>query len=522
MSLTRRIATAVASIWLSRAMAVAMGLVLMPIMFRHLEPSQLGLWLLLNQAGLMILLLDIGVTSTLTRRFAFARARAVDSLDTPIAAEAAAEMGDLIATARGLYRGIAVLMGGTAFLAGWLFIGTLDLGDTTGTLAVTAWGVICLGQTIALNAGFWSALVAGLGYVAQTSAITIVFTLLTTVGQIVVVLMGGGLAALALVTVSGNLLGRMLTIRFLRRREPGLFLHPGCWRTEVARSLVGPSLRYWCTEIGAMMLMKTGPYFIAGLQDASRVPLYQAAYLLVSNLAVVAIAVGDATNVYVSHLWRDDDPGRVHKLVLTNMRAGLGIMLCGTALLILLGETIITLWLGPGHFIGAGVLATMCLMFALYTQQSLMFGFSRATENEIYGRWYLAAGLLNLALSWILIGPLGLWGVALATLLAQLPTTSWYILHSGLRRLDIPLPAYLAGVIRPLLVFFLVCCGVLGAIAWIPSATIDPVGRTVLAIIACCLLCVGGGWSLLLDPAQRSAVGQRLNGAIRRRFVRSA
>jgi len=74
MSLTRRIATAVASIWLSRAMAVAMGLVLMPIMFRHLEPSQLGLWLLLNQAGLMILLLDIGVTSTLTRRFAFARA----------------------------------------------------------------------------------------------------------------------------------------------------------------------------------------------------------------------------------------------------------------------------------------------------------------------------------------------------------------------------------------------------------------------------------------------------------------
>jgi O-antigen/teichoic acid export membrane protein len=522
MSLTRRITTAVASIWLSRAMAVAMGLVLMPIMFRHLEPSQLGLWLLLNQAGLMILLLDIGVTSTLTRRFAFARARAVDSLDVPIAAEAAAEMGDLIATARGVYRGIAAIMGGLAFLVGWLFIGTLDLGDTTVTLAVTAWGVICIGQTIGLNAGFWSALVAGLGYVAQTSAITMIFTLLTAVGQIVVVLMGGGLTALALVTVCGNLLGRMLTIRFLRRREPGLFAQPGRWRADVARSLVGPSVRYWCTEIGAMMLMRTAPYFIAGMQDASRVPLYQGAYILVSNLAVVAIAVGDATNIYVSHLWREDDPGRVHKLVLTNMRAGLGIMLCGTALLILLGETIITLWLGSGHFIGTGVLATMCLMFALYTQQSLMFGFSRATENEIYGRWYLAAGLLNIALSWVLIGPLGLWGVALATLLAQLPTTSWYILHSGLRRLNIPMSTYLTGVIRPVALFFLVCCGVLGAIAWVPSDMIDPVGRTALAIVACCLLCLGGGWSLLLEHAQRSAVHRHLNGRVRRWFVRNA
>jgi len=519
MSLARRITMAIAAIWLSRVAAVIMGLILMPILFRHLDQSELGLWLLLNQAGLMIVLLDFGLTSTLTRRFAFARGRAADTLDAAIEAEAAVEMRGLIATARSIYHGIAIAMGSLAFLAGSLFIRTLAVGQPDSSVAIVAWAIICIGQAIALNAGFWSALVAGLGYVAQSSIITIVFAILTAIGQIIVALAGGGLLLLALVSVAGNLLGRMQTIYFLRHREPGLFAKPGRWRSDVARSLVAPSLRYWCTEIGAMMLMKSGPYFIAGFRDPSAVPLYQAAYLLASNLAVVAIAVGDATNVYVSHLWREDEPQRVHRLVLVGMRAGLGVMLCGTAMLILLGETVINLWLGSGHFVGTDVLATLSAMFLLYAQQSLMFGFSRATENEIYGAWYLVAGALNLILSWVLIVPLGLWGLALAALIAQLPTTSWYIPYSGLRRLGIPVQVYFVAVVGPLLLFFLVCCGTFALIAWISPAILAPTGKIALAVIAACLLCLGGAWCLLVEKRYQAAALRRVHLVARRCFT---
>lgn len=178
-------------------------------------------------------------------------------------------------------------------------------------------------------------------------------------------------------------------------------------------------------------------------------------------------------------------------------------VLCGTALLLLVGDAIIALWLGRGHFVGYPVLATFCLMLTLYVQQSMVLGFSRATENEVYANQFLLAGVLNLIFTWLLIEPLGLWGVALGTLFAQMLTTNWFIMLDGLRRLRIPWRRYAAEVLAPLcLVFAAACAMIFIPVYQYPSAA-GPFARTLIGAVAAGCVCLGSLWLLALDQGDR-------------------
>jgi len=47
MSVSRRILFGAAATWFSRGLTILLGLVLLPVLFRHLPKEELGVWLLL-------------------------------------------------------------------------------------------------------------------------------------------------------------------------------------------------------------------------------------------------------------------------------------------------------------------------------------------------------------------------------------------------------------------------------------------------------------------------------------------
>ena len=71
MSITRRIAFGAAASWFSRGVSILLGLVLLPVLFRHLPKEELGVWLLLGQSWAALGIFDLGFGVTLTRRIAF-------------------------------------------------------------------------------------------------------------------------------------------------------------------------------------------------------------------------------------------------------------------------------------------------------------------------------------------------------------------------------------------------------------------------------------------------------------------
>ena len=75
MSVTRRIAFGAGASWFSRGVTILLGLILLPVLFRHLPKEELGVWLLLGQSWAAMGILDLGIAVTLTRRIALAKGK---------------------------------------------------------------------------------------------------------------------------------------------------------------------------------------------------------------------------------------------------------------------------------------------------------------------------------------------------------------------------------------------------------------------------------------------------------------
>jgi hypothetical protein len=124
-------------------------------------------------------------------------------------------------------------------------------------------------------------------------------------------------------------------------------------------------------------------------------------------------------------------------------------MLCGGAFIISLGQRLFDVWIGPGRFIGYPTLIVFIVLLTLEAHSFIIVTSSRATEDEAFAVWALAAGLLKLAGSWLLMQRYGLFGIAAGSLLAQLLTNHWYMGFRGLRRLGMSLREHTKRVLLP-------------------------------------------------------------------------
>ena len=222
--------------------------------------------------------------------------------------------------------------------------------------------------------------------------------------------------------------------------------------------MISPSLRAWATNLGSLVVLNTDQFFIASLKGADHIPAYRAAFLVFYNLNTLAVTFAGASSVFVSHLWQAGELAEVHRVVLRNLRLGLGLMAAGGACILLLGPRLFDAWLGPGNFIGYPILTVFFLLFFLEAQSYVVTLGSRATEDEAFAFWSIGSAVLKLTLAATLGLRYGLLGIAASTLIAQLATNHWYMVYRGLRRLKISLTSHLVHVLLPVASLF-VCVG---------------------------------------------------------------
>lgn len=510
MTLGRRIYFAASVSWLSRFVVIGLGLVLIPVLFRNMGQEELGLWFLLGQSGAFLGLMDLGVSPTLTRRIAFAKGRSGSDLGATMSEATRQEIADLVATGKAIYRYLTAGVFLIAWVTGFAFIGQIPLQQLDHSTIWIAWTVMCLSHALGVWAAMWSCLLQGTGHVGWDGLIGIAVQVCTLVAQIVAVLLGGGLITLASIAAIGALVTRYAVLVLMRRREPGLFRRQGRWNRDMFDSMVRPALKAWATGLGAFLILKTDQYFIAYFKGADNIPSYQAAYQLVSNLMLLAMALAFASQVFISQLWQAGQLKQVHRIVQRNLRFALIVMACGIACLMIVGEQLMNLWLGPGHFIGYPILGVFCLMLFLEAQHSGIVSASRSTEDEAFVFWALGAGVLNLVLTWWLIKPYGLLGVALGTMFAQLLTNNWYAVHRGLWRLQIPLRHYLIRVLIPvILIFIFALLAASGGKLFLGN---DAHQAWILAIgmLTTGMVCATALWFLVMDAANRQSLLRRI------------
>jgi O-antigen/teichoic acid export membrane protein len=502
MQVARRIAFGAASSWISRGITILLGLVLMPVLFRHLQREELGVWLLLGQSWATLGILDLGLGATLTRRIAFAVGKSGADPGGPLTDESLRDIADLVETGRRLYLGLAVAAFLISFGAGFFTLRSLHLSSVSVSTAWMAWGILCLTQAFGVWASIWHCLLQGVGYVGWDALLAAFISCATLAIQITVALCGGGLIGLAVVATVGALTQRFLYFGFARRKRPELFSIKGSWRTPILKGMLAPSLKAWITSTGGVIVLNSDQFFIAGLQGASRIPEYRAAYIIFLNLNMLAVTLAGSSTVFIAQLWQANAIAQVHRIVLHNLRLGLIIMVTGGACVLALGQRLFNVWIGHGNYIGTPIAAVFFLLLFLEAQSFIISTSSRATEDEAFAICACVAAALKVALSLLLGWRFGLIGIALGTLGAQLAANHWFMCYRGLRRLRLGLRYHVQQVLAPVALLFIVTFALVQSLTRIMSAQSDWVVVVSGVLIAGGLL-AGSIWLLVLDHSQR-------------------
>jgi len=502
MSITNHILFGAGAAWFSRGLQIVLGLTLLPVLFRTLPKEELGIWLLLTQSWATLGILDFGFGVTLTRRVAFAKAKGGIELDASLTTEPREEIANVVATGLRIYRALALLAFALSFCGGLFFLSRLTLDQTPVGNAWLAWGVLCLSQAVSLAAAPWTCLLQGIGYVGWDAILASFVNAIAVIAQITAATLGGGLVSLAVVTALGAFTQRAAILGFFRRKRPDLFRFRGAWQPAIFRSMAPLAMRAWLTGLGSAMILYTDQIIIASMEGTAELPAYRAAWVLVHNLTIVGATFGLASVVFVSQLWRVGKVQQIHRILERNVRLGWLVTFTGAVILIVAGDALFTLWLGPGNFIGYPILVVFLVSEVLDTQSIIIASTSRSTGDEPFAFSSLVGGSIKLVLSVVLTREIGLIGVALGTVIALLMTNHWYMPYRGLRRLSYPRWRFIRHIVAP-------SCLTLVAMVIAASVTrhLAPFSSPLLIVFSVTAATVGVSaiafWLLVLEPQHR-------------------
>lgn len=510
MTLARRMVFAVVTGWVSRVVSVALSLILIRVLFAKLGNEEQGFWLLLGNSAIFVSLMDLGFSYTLTRRIALARGKSGADPNAVLTDETKKEIADLVATGKCVFRVIAPLVFLVSLGLGFVFLANLQFREVDKYTVWLAWAILCAGYAINVWALVWSCLLEGVGLVGWSTVAQTAVAVVAMILQITLVMLGSHILTMAIVAATSGLIARQVSLFISRRTYPELFKGKGAWSPALFRSMVSLSLRAWVTAMGAFLILKTDQYFISYFQGASQLPPYNAAYQVLWGIFGFAASIGMGTSVYISHLWQAGEFGQLHAVVKRGVRLGMILMVCGAAWVAVAGEPLISLWIGPGRFVGYPVLWTFCLMLILLTHEVILASFSRATEDEAFAVVAVTSGVLNLVFTFFLIQWLGLWGVALGTLLAQLLTGNWYVTYRALNRLKMSKREHFMQVVFPTLVIFLLALGLGGLMVWAFARFESRLITVTAAAIATGTVMLVATWIRGLSGAQRKSIMDRV------------
>lgn len=446
MSIAKRVFFATFVAWVNRFIAIGGNLLLIPLYFSTLSKEEIGIWFLLSNSQGLLDVLGFGIAPTLTRRIALAKGKNGENLDVDFSEESRHEIGNLVTTGKLMLIVVAFISLLISLLAGELFINQLSLAEIPVGEVKLSWLFLCIGFASSVWLDYQYSLLSGLGYVGLSNAMNTVLKTVFLFANALIVLTGGGLLELAFAAMFIRISQRFLISIYIGLKKPYLLKFKGRWNWGLAKNLSRTSVLCWFTFLGKLLLVRTDQYFIALSIGADKIPAYQAAYQLASNLGVLASSVTKPSMPFISQLWQAGKVGKVHSIVFKNSLLGLLIVVCGASFLLSSGYELISLWLGNENFVGYGVLTAICILFILDVQNGSLVLSARAIGREDFAISSISAGVVNLILTYLLINKLGILGVPLATAIAVFCTTTWFAFYRGLKNLKIPFNEYFTKV----------------------------------------------------------------------------
>jgi O-antigen/teichoic acid export membrane protein len=425
----------VSSSWFSLGINILVGIFLSPFILHHLGNTAYGAWVLVFSVTGYYGLFDLGVRSSIIRYVSTYTAK--NDMD-------------------GLFRLINTSLAGYTAIGTIAMVVTIALSSLVSSMfhmpaefvptARLLFLIVGASVSVGFPIGVFGGILEGLGRFYVVNATNIVSTLIRA-GLIVLALKHGhGLLAVATITVLLPFLGALV--------RAGIVLHllrlKFGWR-YVSRDAFGEIARYssvsFILMIAFKLRFKTDEIVISAFMPMAAVTFFSNAGRLVDYTGEV---VSNLAQIFVPMSGQSDakgDKDRLRRIFIAGNRACALVVLPIAAILIILGKSVITAWVGR-QYVAASypVLLTLLIPSTFILAQGasprILYGMARHKSLA----WVTTLeGITNVALSIFLIRQFGLVGDALGTAIPLTCTGLFFLPRHLCRILDVRLRSFLIG-----------------------------------------------------------------------------
>jgi O-antigen/teichoic acid export membrane protein len=406
-AIRRQVAIGTAANYAGRVINLGVWFVITPILLDHLGKTEYGLWALFGSFVAYGSLADLGIAQAVTKYVAEFRSRGDD--------ETASQ---LIATSMWLYCGLGALLVVVAALVAPLVPDLIHV--PASERSTSSWLVVVasIGVAVQLPSNCAISVLRGLGRYDLMNTIGSFAIVTLGAGMFVIVALHGRVLALTALAIPITLVSLVPTIWLIHRTAPELrFGFRGARRGQ-ARQVLSFGSALFGIQAASVVKLQTDEIVIGAalrVRDVSPYSIARRLSTLPTQLAGQFVVI---LLPLASRLDAEGDEGMLREIYLTGMRLTLALFAMVGGALIVFAHPFLEAWAPQAASSSeiVGLLTVAALLEALMAPISqALQGMARHRPLVVFS---LGSAALNLGLSIALVGPLGVRGVALGTIVA--------------------------------------------------------------------------------------------------------
>jgi O-antigen/teichoic acid export membrane protein len=407
----------IGSQWIRMVVFIVVGLIVPPLMNRFLGKETYGAWgLVMATTGLMKLL-ALGVP--------IATVRAIAAANTDL------EINRVIGTSKRIFFMIgliALVVGAGLFAFFELAYVTEKLVDgvmTSKISAEDAWAArVAFGLVVAHVALTFAcqlpyAILAGKQKFVQQNKIMIGILLFRVSLIVGVLTLGGSLVLLAVVELITVIFEFVFPWRAVKRLNPGLRFSMADFDPDVMKSIFSFGGYMVLMHIGMKLAFQTDALVVGWGLNAQSVIDYNQSNTFIIYLIELMIGVGSVIMPMATKLQKEDKIRELENIFHKWSKITFSLALLVGSYLLVMGPAFVAWWMRDITFFEPAKKVVPALMLSCFVflpiravTLPMLLGLGKVKFPAIL---FLVIGVLNVGMSMALIGPLGLYGVALGT-----------------------------------------------------------------------------------------------------------
>jgi O-antigen/teichoic acid export membrane protein len=427
----------IGSNWVLILLTIAVTYVLTPFIIDTLGTEGYGTWTLITSMTGYISLMALGVPMACVRYLA-----------QDVAEGNAEKVNQTIGSCAGLY----LLIGTIAMVIGGVLMvlfNFYEIPSTFETEALLAFGLM----VINVSAGFIGLLPEGILFAhhdfVRRNLVRMTGVLLRLGFTIGLLKLEASLVTLAAVQIAVLAFDFSVTLFLIRRHYPGVRVSLADFEMAMVRRIFGFSVYVLLLTAGARLAFETDALVIGALMGVGSIPFYVVANSLIVYLMDFVIAIAAVVAPMATKLATEGKTDELREMFLKWSKVALSLTLMAGLFLMVFGPTFIGWWIDPSFERPSGQVLQILMASSFVflpirgVALPLLMGLGKPKIPAVGS---VMAGLLNLGLSVVLIGPFGLTGVAVGTAIPNVLFASM-VLVVACRELELTVGNYLKYVV---------------------------------------------------------------------------